>query len=114
MFRHHHNDQPDPAFLDAHAEVEALYNRLGDDVSTLDDGADTANRQAMIDAGESYITAGAHGQATTICQLAVARSIVVEGLHATRLVRTRQGFDPGPDPAAPVAAPAQPDPRPPA
>ncbi|MDQ6839440.1 MAG: hypothetical protein M3137_14225 [Actinomycetota bacterium] len=110
VFRHHHSDQPDPAFLDAHAEAEALYNRLGHDVSTLDDGGNPANRQAMVDAGERYNTAGAQlGQATTVGQLAVARSIVVEGLHATRLVRTQQGFDPGPDPALPVPA-AQPTP----
>ncbi|MDQ2729643.1 MAG: hypothetical protein M3Y91_17670, partial [Actinomycetota bacterium] len=107
MFRHHRSDQPDPAFLDAHADVEALYNRLGHDVSTLDDGGDAANRQAMVDAGERYNTAGAQlGQATTVGQLTVARAIVVEGLHATRLVRTSQGFDPGPDPALPVPAPA--------
>ncbi len=107
MFRHHHSDHPDPAFLDAHAEAEALYNRLGHDVSTLDDGGDPANRQALVDAGERYNTAGAQlGQATTVGQLAVARSIVVEGLHDTRLLRTRQGLDPGPDPAAPVPAPA--------
>lgn len=112
MFRHHHSDQTDPAFLDAHAEVEALYNRLGHDVSTLDDGGDPANRQAMVDAGERYNTAGAQlGQATTPGQLAVVRSIVVEGLHATRLVRTKQGFDPGPDPALPVPVAAAPEPQ---
>ena len=107
MFKHHHSDQPDPAFLDAHAEVEALYNRLGHDVSTLDDGGEAANRQALVDAGERYNTAGAQlGQATTVGQLAVARTIVVEGLHDTRLVRTNRGLDPGPDPAAPVPVPA--------
>ncbi len=108
MFRHHNSEQADPAFLDAHAEAEALYNRLGHDVSTLDDGGDTANRQALVDAGERYNTAGAQlGRATTVGQVAVARSIVVEGLHDTRLIRTKQGLDPGPDPAAPVPAPAQ-------
>lgn len=108
MFRHHpHSDHQDPAFLQAHAEVEALYNRLGHDVSTLDDGGNASNRQAMIDAGERYNTAGAQlGQATTVGELAVARSIVVEGLYATRLVRTQQGLDPGPDPALPAPAPA--------
>lgn len=115
MFRHHHPDHADPAFLAAHAETEALYNHLGHDVSTLDDGGDPANRQAMIDAGERYNTAGAQlGQATTVGELTVARSIVVEGLHATRLVRTNRGLDPGPDPAlpAPAQAASAPDPGP--
>jgi hypothetical protein len=110
MLRHHHTDE---AFLAAHAEVEALYQRLGHDVETLDDGGDPASRQALTDAGERYNTAGAQlGHATTTGELAVVRSIVVDGLHATRLIRTRQGLDPGPDPAvaptpaAPVDEPA--------
>jgi hypothetical protein len=98
MLHHHHTDE---AFLAAHAEVEALYQRLGHDVETLDDGGDAANRQALADAGERYTTAGGQlGHATTTGELAVVRSIVVDGLQATRLVRTRQGLDPGPDPAA--------------
>lgn len=105
MLRHHHTDE---AFLAAHAEVEALYQRLGHDIETLDDGGDPASRQALTDAGERYNTAGAQlGHATTTGELAVVRSIVVDGLHATRLIRTRQGLDPGPDPAAAPPPPAQ-------
>jgi hypothetical protein len=102
---HHHKDE---AFLAAHAEVEALYQRLGHDIETLDDGGDPASRQALTDAGERYNTAGAQlGSATTTGELAVIRSIVVDGLHATRVIRTHQGLDPGPDPALPTpAAPA--------
>lgn len=109
MLHHHHTDKPDPAYLAAHADVEALYNRLGHDVSTLDDAGEPANRQALVDAGERYNTAGAQlGQATTTGELSVVRGIVVEGLQSTRLVRTRLGLDPGPDPAL-TAAPTAPD-----
>jgi hypothetical protein len=101
---HHHKDE---AFLAAHAEVEALYQRLGHDIETLDDAGDPASRQALTDAGERYNTAGAQlGHATTTGELAVIRSIVVDGLQDTRLIRTKQGLDPGPDPA--LAAPAAP------
>jgi hypothetical protein len=96
MFRHH----ADATLNAAHAEVEALQGRLGHDISTLDDGGDATNRQALADASERYNTAGAQlGQAKTVEEIAVARSVVVEGLHSTRLVRTRLGLDPGPDPA---------------
>jgi hypothetical protein len=96
MFRHH----PDQAFSAAHAEVQALLDRLGHDVSTLDDAGDATNRQALADAGERYNTAGAQfGEAQSREELAVVRSVVVEGLHSTRLVRTRLGLDPGQEPA---------------
>lgn len=112
MFRHH-TDRPDPAVQAARAEVEAILGRLGHDVSTLDDGGDATNRQALADAAERYNTAGAQlGQATSTGELSVVRGIAVEGLHSTRLVRTRLGLDPGPEPAAtPVVPPA---PQPPA
>lgn len=110
MFRHH-SERPDPAVLTAHAEVEALLGRLGHDVSTLDDGGDATNRQALADASERYNTAGAQlGEATTLGELSVVRGIVIEGLHSTRLVRTRLGLDPGPEPAAVPAAPPAPEP----
>ena len=91
----------------ARAEVEALLGRLGHDVATLDDGGDPTNRQALADAAERYNTAGAQlSKATSAGEIAVARSVVVEGLHATRLVRTRLGLDPGVDPAeAPAPQP---------
>jgi hypothetical protein len=98
MFRHH----PDATVNAAHAEVDALLGRLGHDISTLDDGGDAANRQALADASERYNTAGAQlGQAHTAEEIAVARTVVVEGLHSTRLVRTKLGLDAGPDPALP-------------
>ncbi|MCU4183970.1 hypothetical protein K6U06_06335 [Acidiferrimicrobium sp. IK] len=106
MFRHH-ADRPDPALQAARAEAESLLGRLSHDVSTLDDGGDPTNRQALADAAERYNTAGAQmGEATTVGEINVVRNIAIEGLHSTRLVRTRLGLDPGPEPAAiPVTPP---------
>ena len=99
MLRHRAN-KDDPAYLAAHASAEALYNRLGNDITTLSDGDDPTNRQALVDASERYNTAGAQiGTSKTAGELAVARETVIEGLHATRLMRKRLGLDPGPDPA---------------
>ena len=115
MFRHH-TDRPDPALQTARADAESLLGRLSHDVSTLDDGGDPTNRQALADAAERYNTAGAQlGEATTVGELQVVRSIAIEGLHSTRLVRTRLGLDPGPEPAAtPIAPPPADNPQPPA
>jgi hypothetical protein len=107
MLHHHHTDEH---VLAAKADVDSLLQRLSRDISTLDDQGDPANRQALADAGERYETAQVQfGKAESVPELLVARSIVVEGIEATRSVRTRLGLDPGPDPApAPVAdAPAE-------
>src|ERR1700681_482933 len=104
MFRHHHTDE---RFAAAHADVDALLQRLGRDVTTLQDGDDTVNRQALADAGERFETAESElGQAQSVAALLVARSIAVEGLQSTREVRTRQGVDPGPEPPPAPAADA--------
>lgn len=96
MFRH----RPDPGLNAARAEVQALLGRLGHDITTLDDGGDPANRQALADASERLNTAGAQlSQAQSLEEIAVARSVAVDGLHSTRLVRTKLGLDPGPEPA---------------
>ena len=96
MFRH----RPDPGVNAARAEVQALLGRLGHDITTLDDGGDPGNRQALADASERLNTAGAQlSQAQSLEEIAVARSVAVDGLHSTRLVRTRLGLDPGPEPA---------------
>ena len=100
MFHHHSTDE---GFLAAHADVDALLQRLARDITTLEDRGDRADQQALADAGERYETAGAQfGKAHTTGELSVVRSIVVEGLQATRLVRTHQGLDPGSDPTAPA------------
>ncbi|MGN6200334.1 hypothetical protein [Humibacter sp.] len=106
MFGYHAN-AAGADLTEAHAEVEALLGRLGHDISTLDDAGDATNRQALADAAERYNTAGAQlSKATTLGEITVARPVVVEGLHSTRLVRTRLGLDPGVEPTeAPATQP---------
>ena len=110
----HRKPHEDPAFNAAKADVEALVQRLAHDVMTLDDGGDAKNRQALADASERYNTAGAQlADAHDLGALQVVHAVALEGLHATRLVRTRMGLDPGPDPAAvPMAPQAAPQPQP--
>lgn len=106
MLHRHHTDE---RYAAAHADVDALLQRLGRDVTTLDDGDDPVNRQALADASERYETASAQlGKAQSVAELLVVRSIAVEGIASTRGVRTRQGLDPGPEPAPapPAEAPA--------
>jgi len=100
-----HRHKTDERFAAAKADVDALLQRLGRDVSTLDDGGDPANRQALADAGERYETAEVQfSKSESVAELLVARATAVEGIQCTRAVRTRLGFDPGPDPTpAPVA-----------
>jgi hypothetical protein len=108
MLHHHHTDEH---FAAAHADVDALLQRLGRDVTTLEDGDDPVNRQALADAGERYETAQSQlSKAQSVSELLVVRSIAVEGLQSTRVVRTRLGLDPGADPTpapAPDAPPAE-------
>ena len=100
-----HRHKTDERLAAAKADVDSLLQRLSRDVSTLDDGGDPVNRQALADAGERYETAQVqYGKSESVSELLVARSIAVEGIQSTRAVRTRLGFDPGPEPApAPVA-----------
>ena len=105
-----HRNKIDERFAAAKADVDSLLQRLSRDVSTLDDGGDPINRQALADAGERYETAQVqYGKSESVGELLVARSIAVEGLASTRAVRTRLGFDPGPDPAPapPAEAPVE-------
>jgi hypothetical protein len=102
MLHHHKTDE---RFAAAKADVDSLLQRLGRDVSTLDDGGDPVNRQALADASERYDTAQVQfGKSESVAELLVARATAVEGIQSTRALRTRLGFDPGPDPTpAPVA-----------
>lgn len=80
------------------ADVEALYNRLGSDVSTLDPKDDAVARQAMVDAAERYNACGsALSNADTPGEFAAARRTAVEGLTAARTARVKLGLDPGPE-----------------
>jgi hypothetical protein len=103
-----HRSHTDDQYLAAHAEVDALLQRLSRDVSTLDDRGDPVNQQSLADAGERYETAEVQfGKAQSIGELLVVRSVVVEGLQYTRTMRTRLGLDPGQEPSpAPVNEPA--------
>lgn len=80
------------------AEVESLQARLAADVSNLDPGDDPVARQALTDASERATAAGSlMSRAATVAEFDIAKRTVVEGLHATRLVRERQGLPLGPD-----------------
>ena len=93
----------------ARADVESLYSRLGNDVSTLDPGTDVVARQAMVDASERYGATGSvlADQRAGVAVLAQARRTAIEGIMAARVARQRLGLDPGPDPmpAPPPTAP---------
>lgn len=92
----------------ARAEVTSLYQRLANDVSTLDPGDDPVAKQAMADASERYTATGAAlASATTTGDLAAARRTAIEGIQAARVVRKQKGLDPGPDPQ-PAPAPDAP------
>ncbi len=102
----HRNSSPGSELAGPRADVEALLGRLGHDVSSLDDGGDATNRQALADASERFNTASAQlNRAVTLGEVMVARSVVLEGIRSVRLVRTRLGLDPGSDPSE-TAAPA--------
>jgi hypothetical protein len=98
-----HRQHTDERFTAAHAEVDALLQRLGHDVTSLDAGDDKAAAQGLDDASERYETASAQFlHAQSIPELTVVRGIAVEGLQSCRSVRTRLGLDPGPDVAPPI------------
>lgn len=90
------------------ADVRSLRDRLGHDVATLEPGDDAVSRQAMADASERFATCGTllERAGSSQAQLRTAWLTAVEGLTATRLVRTRLGLDPGPEiPLPPSPAP---------
>lgn len=94
---------PQPAPQPVHAaEVRSVVTRLAHDIGTLQAGDDQVARQAMADASERYATASAQlERARSQDQLRTSWLAAAEGLHATRLVRSRLGLDPGPAPALP-------------
>ncbi len=106
MFGH---NKPDEHVLAAHAEVDGLLQRLGRDITSLDDGGDPVNRQAIADASERFQTAQSQLEsAKSVPEILVVRAIAVEGIQATRTVRTRLGLDPGSEPP-PAPAPEAPE-----
>ena len=94
----------------ARAEVESLYQRLGNDVSTLSPGDNAIARQAMADASERYTATGAllsRADIDTAEELQSAKRTAIEGISAARVARKQLGLDPGldPMPAPPPQAP---------
>lgn len=88
-------------------QVESLRDRLGHDVRTLAPGSDPVCQQALADASERLTTCSLLLQrAESETELRTAWLAAVDGLTATRLVRVRQGLDPGPE------IPLPPDPSP--
>lgn len=86
------------------ADVQSVVARLAHDVRTLQPGDDTVSRQAMVDASERYSSATSLlERARSDDALRTAWLAAAEGLHATRLVRSRTGLDPGPAPHLPAA-----------
>jgi hypothetical protein len=82
----------------ARGETESLYQRLGSDVRTLVPGDDKVAAQALADASERFNAAGSLlVNSKTVNDLRAVRRTAIEGLTAARVVRERQGLDPGPD-----------------
>jgi hypothetical protein len=89
------------------AEVEALRDRLGHDVRTLDPGDDHVARQALADAAERHaMTTSLLERARSDAQLRTAWLAAVEGLTAARVARARLGLHEGPPiPSPPATGP---------
>ena len=87
-------------------QVESLRDRLGHDVRTLEPGSDPVAQQALADAAERFTTCSLLlERATSQPELRTAWLAAVEGLTASRLVRVRQGLDPGPEIPLPPGRP---------
>ncbi len=88
------------------ADVVSLRDRLGHDVRTLEPGDDPVARQAMADASERLSTCTTLlERASSDAQLRTAWLAAIEGLTASRLVRSRLGLDPGPEIPMPPTGP---------
>jgi hypothetical protein len=88
---------------DARAQVVPYYERLANEVNTIDPKDDATARQAMADAAERFNSAGSQlATADSAEKYEQARRTTLEGLYAARTARTAVGLDPGP-PLPPVA-----------
>jgi hypothetical protein len=87
---------------DARAEVMPYYERLANEVATLDPGNHAEARQSLADAAERLGSArGQLASANSVAGYAAVGRTVVEGLHAARAARNALGLPPGP-PLPPV------------
>ncbi|BDU02588.1 DUF1542 domain-containing protein [Nocardia sputorum] len=85
---------------DALADARQVNERLGGQVYSLS-GSNDAAVQALADASERHIAAGAQlDQARTPTQARLAKQTALEGLYYIRAARTAMNMDPGPAIAA--------------
>ncbi|MEP6853735.1 MAG: hypothetical protein ABJA87_13945 [bacterium] len=78
--------------------VTPYYDRLANEVNTINPAGDPKARQAMADASERFTAAGSiMASATTVEQWAAARRATLEGLQAAKLARTTLGLPEGPE-----------------
>ncbi|WP_330234138.1 DUF1542 domain-containing protein [Nocardia sp. NBC_00508] len=88
------------ALADALADARQVNERLGGQVYSLTGGNEAAT-QALADASERHLAAGAQlDQAHTPVQARLAKQTALEGLYYIRAARTAMSMDPGPAIAA--------------
>ncbi len=89
----------------ARTRVQPYYDRLANEITTLDPKGDPHAEQALADASERFGSAGSLlASADSVEKYGLAQRSVIEGLHAARTARTALGMDPGP--ALPAPAPS--------
>jgi len=82
----------------AKANVMPYYDRLANEVNTLDPKDDATARQAVADAAERFTSAGSQlATADSVEKYAAARRTTLEGLYAAVTARKALGLDPGPE-----------------
>ena len=81
----------------ARAKVMPYYDRLANEVNTLDPKDNATARQAISDASERFSSAGSQlAMADSVEGFAQARRTTLEGLYAAVTARKALGLDPGP------------------
>jgi hypothetical protein len=86
----------------ARSKVMPYYDRLANEVNTIDPKGNNVAEQAMADASERYNTAGTQiDTADSVENFGQARRTTLEGLYAARAARKALGLDEGP-PLPPV------------
>ena len=74
------------------------YDRLANEVNTLDPKDNATARQAVADASERFNSAGSQlDTADSVEKYAAARRTTLEGLYAAVTARKALGLDPGPE-----------------
>jgi hypothetical protein len=82
----------------AKANVMPYYDRLANEVNTLDPKDNATARQAVADASERFNSAGSQlDTADSVEKYAAARRTTLEGLYAAVTARKALGLDPGPE-----------------